>query len=306
MRIERLYKNRILKRNLFSPLKFNLIGIFMLKKYYIFIALIIIFLINGCNKTDIKNNINNKRFIKLVKVNNHIITTQILGKRGEIFKQLDKRTKKKIIEKLVNDEILIQYIFDKNKTYSDIKDENKRAKVGLLLLSRYFVSSTEEINNTTLFKLYKKNKKKYWHDSLVEISHIVVKDENEANKILNKLTYSKDFNKTFISICKSKSIDKRTSMSGGYLGRLKSTLIPKSIKEAIDKLNSNQYTKKPIKTKSGYEIIYLHSKLPKGYFSFKDVKNSIFLKTTKDKMNKWATKKLNKLKKDVKITYLYK
>ncbi len=280
----------------------------MLKNSYIFILIITLFSMNGCNKMDNKIDIKDNNSTKLAIVNKHTITTKVLGKKEKIFYALSDDMKKKVINKLIDDEILIQYVLDKNKSLYQIKDENKRAKLGLLLLSKDFIefNSNSDLNDTYLLSIYEKNKNKYWHDDLIELSHIIVKTENEANQIIQTFNNSSDINQTFRKICKEKSLNKKTSANGGYLGFLSIKVIPKSYQKALDKLVPNKYTSKPIKTKYGYAILYLHSKIKKGYFDFDKIKKSILLQENKIKMNKWALEKIKKLKRDTEIIYLYK
>jgi len=277
----------------------------MLKNNCFLILIFIVFSINGCNSINNKQDIKDINITKLAKVNNHIITTKVLGKKANTFNNLNSNLKKNIVDKLIDDEILIQYALDKNSSYSTM-DENKRAKWGLLSLSKLFLeSNNSKLNDDNLSLLYEKNKKNYWHDEFVKVSHILVKTEAEANKIILVLNNSSNKNKTFIDICKNKSIDKRTSESGGYLGIFNPKIMPIPLKEAINKLSVHSYTHKAIKTKYGYDILYLHDKRQKGYFSFEEVKKQIMLQENKKRMNKWASSLLKKLRKDANISYLY-
>jgi len=277
----------------------------MLKNNCFLILIFIVFFINGCNRINNKQDIKDKNITKLAKVNNHIITTKILGKKANRFNNLNSNLKKIIVDKLIDDEILIQYALDKNSSYS-IENENKRAKWGLLSLSKLFLElNNHKLNDDNLKLIYEKNKKKYWHDEFVKVSHILVKTEKEANKIIFDLNNSSDINKIFIDICKNKSLDKRTSGNGGYLGIFNPQIMPIPLKEAVNKLSIHSYTHKAIKTKYGYDILYLHDKRQKGYFSFEEVKKQIMLQENKKRMDKWASFLLKKLRKDANVSYLY-
>jgi len=260
----------------------------------------------GCNnkhKIHNQNEQNNSEIITLANVNGHNITNKVLGKNSALFFKLKKEEKQHMIEKLINDELLIAYIFKKrNETIP--KDENLRAKRGLTLIKAESLSKIlPHIDEENLSHIYEKDKKKYWHPELIEISNILVEKEKDAKEILKALQDSDDFNTTFVQIAKTKSIDK-VAKNGGYLGFIPKENMVKPIQEAVDTLKEHEYTQKPIKTVYGYHIIYLHSKKPKGYFSFKEAKRDILLKINEKNVAKWSYNKLQELRKSAKIKIL--
>ncbi|HHB93622.1 MAG TPA: hypothetical protein ENK88_00560 [Campylobacterales bacterium] len=264
--------------------------------YMLFLSML--FLFNGCeNHKKIDNN--TTKIVKLAQVNEHTITNKVLGKKAEVFFTLNEIEKKNLIDKLVDDELLLQYIF-KERNQSKIEDENFRAKRGLQLLEAKSLSTTLALVDKNISVIYQKDKEKYKHNELIEASNILVETKKEATDIIKELQQTSDFNSTFVKIAKEKSIGK-VAKNGGYLGFFEKKYMPKPFQKALESLKVNSYTKEPIKTKYGYHVIYLHSINPAGYFSLEEVKREIVLDTNRKRMNKWAYTKLKALKKDAKI-----
>jgi len=274
----------------------------MQKYFYIFVIFLLI-LLYGSDKHSNKNKkVDNIKIVKLAKVNKHIITNQVLGKKSKLFFTLNKKQKRSLIEKLINDELLIQYIL-KKKDEKIILDENLRVKRGLHLIEIDSLTRTlSKIDDKNLSKIYNKNKAKYWHKELIEASNILVDTEKKALTIIAKLNETSDINSTFKKLAKQYSLSKEAKF-GGYLGLFEKRIMIKSFQNAIDQLKIGSYTKKPIKTKYGYHIIYLHAIKKEGYFSLEEVKQNIVLDINKKNMNKWAFLKLKEVKKDANITY---
>jgi hypothetical protein len=152
--------------------------------------------------------VDNIKIVKLAKVNEHIITNQVLGKKSKLFFTLNKKQKKSLIEKLINDELLIQYIL-KKKDEKVILNENLRASRGLHLIEiDSLIRTLSKIDDKNLSKIYNKNKAKYWHKELIEASNILVDTEKKAFAIIAKLNETSDINSTFKKLAKQYSLSK--------------------------------------------------------------------------------------------------
>jgi parvulin-like peptidyl-prolyl isomerase len=271
--------------------------------FYIFSIFILLYGSEEHNSIDKENN-NSINPIQLAKVNNHIITTEVLGKKSALFSDMSPKNKKVLVDRLIKDELLIQDIL-KKKNKKDFPNENIRAKEGLKLIEVDSLTKTLSlIDDNNISKIYNKNKSKYWHEDIIEASNILVDNKKQAIDIIKKLDSAKDINKSFSEMAKKYSTGKKANF-GGYLGFFDKKIMIEPIRKAFDNLKVGSYTKEPIKTKFGYHILYLHSFKPKGYFSFDETKASIILDINRERMSKWAYKRVEELKKDANITYLY-
>jgi len=258
------------------------------------------------NANELTSKENNRSF-ELVKVNDHTITTKILGhkKVNALIHKFTNSERKNIINQLINDEIAIQYAFKYLKKDDNFTDEKKRLDFGLKEINdialKECINSISDANASNIYKTFKKD---FWHEKHYEASHILVRDKNTSLKILDLLKKSSDLNSTFQELAKKYSKD-RSAKNGGYLGHFESKIMVKEFKEALENLALHKYTTKPVKTRFGYHIILLHSINPKGYFSFNEVKDRIKEKMARNIKNEWFKKTLLPLKKRAKIKYLF-
>ena len=249
---------------------------------------------------------NNLTTFNIVKVNTHIITSNIFSKKksNAILHKFSKYDKKRVIEQLINDEIAIQYAFNYNKVEDNITDEKKRLNLGLILINEIALNeSVKDITDKNVSNFYNHNKKEFWHKKQYSASHILVKDLNLSTNLITQLKKSSDINRTFKTLAQKFSKDS-SSINGGYLGFFESKIMVKPFKDALERLKVNQFTDKPIKTKFGYHIIYLHEISNEGYVPLEKVKKLIKLNLAKKIKNRWFNKTLAPLKSKTKIEYL--
>jgi len=278
----------------------------MFKNHLTLLIFTIISLVTA-NANELKNSNDNNSSFELVKVNNHTITTKILGakKIHALVHKFTNSEKEALINQLINDEIAIQYAFTYLKKDDNFTDEKKRLDFGLKAIHNIALKeSIKSISDENASNIYKAFKKDFWHEKHYEASHIMVKDKNTSLKILDLLNKSSDVNTTFKELAKKYSKD-RSAKNGGYLGHFDPKIMVKEFREALEKLTPHKYTTKPVKTRFGYHIILLHSINPKGYFSFDEVKDQIKERMARNIKNEWFKKTLLPLKKRAKIKYLF-
>jgi len=259
------------------------------------------------NANELNTSKENNSSFELVKVNNHTITTKILGpkKVNALVHKFTNSERKSILNQLVNDEIAIQYAFDYLKKDDNETNEKKRLNSGLTYIHQIALEeSMKLISDKNVSDFYESHKKDFWHKTQYSASQILVKDINLSKSLIKKLIESKDLNKTFKALATKNSTDV-TSKNGGYLGFFEPKIMVKPFREALLKLKKNQFTKTPIKTKFGYHIIYLHEISKEGYVPLEKVKKLIKINLAKEKLPKWFKKTLEPLKKKAKVKYLF-
>lgn len=102
--------------------------------------------------------------------------------------------------------------------------------------------------------------------------------ENEAKKKAEDIIKKLDNGESFESLAKKYSDDKATSSKGGSIGKFTSTdNLENSIIQALSSLKKGKYTKEPVKTTYGYEIILKVSEKDKKEKSEieRDIRNTI-------------------------------
>lgn len=249
----------------------------------------------------------NITFVKLLKVNDHIITSDVLGpKKVHAFIYKFKKPEREIIlNQLINDEIAVEYTYKYMKLEDNLTSEKQRLNLGLANIQNIALKeSSKTISDKNASSFYKKHKQDYWHEKHYEASHIMIGDKNKSIQIVNDLAKAKDLRSTFKKLAKEFSED-RSSEKGGYLGHFESKVMVKPFREALEKLQVGKYTTTPVKTRFGYHIILLHGIVPKGYIPLDKVKNDIKMRLGSAGVNKWYEETLLPLKKKAKIEYLF-
>ncbi len=82
-------------------------------------------------------------------------------------------------------------------------------------------------------------------------SHILVKTEDEAKKLIAEL----DKGGNFAKLANKHSLDAKESQNGGDLGWFNPSQMVAPFSEAVAKLEKGKYTKTPVKTQFGWHII---------------------------------------------------
>jgi len=134
------------------------------------------------------------------------------------------------------------------------------------------------------------------------ISHIVVKNKEEANKIYKELTDKKSKKQPkFSDLAKKYSVDKDSSSKGGSLGYLIEDNIIKEIVDILPSLKKLEISK-PVQTKFGWHIIKIDDIKESKPLAFEAVKESI-----KEQIIRSQTTEIyNDVFKDVKIEIFVK
>ena len=277
-------------------------------KFHLSLLITLVFLNFSANANKLNNTKEqNLTFVKLVKVNEHTITSNILGpkKLKAFIYKFNSKERTSILNQLINDEIAVQYAWKYLKIDDNISNEKKRLELGLKHIHEIAITeSIKTISDSNASSFYKNNKKKFWHEKHYEASHILVYDKNISIKLLEKLKGSSDLNSTFKKLAQKFSKD-RSSKYGGYLGHFESKIMVKPFKDALENLKIGKYTQKAIRTRFGYHIILLHDIEPKGYIPFERIKNDIKFDLANQYKNRWFEKTLLPLKEKAKIHYFF-
>jgi len=201
----------------------------------------------------------------------------MIEKFGGIDK-LDSAKKKQIIDIAVDNYLLSQKAYkegiDKTKEYKE-ELENIKNSLATQLYTKKIINSVK-VSDKDAKEYYEKNKDQFTEkEDKVKARHILVKDEKEAQKIIDELKKSKDVEKKFIELAKSKSIGP-SGKDGGELGWFtKERMVPKFSKAAFE-LKKGEFTKKPVKTQFGYHVIYIEDRINKGdLIPFDKIKNQV-------------------------------
>lgn len=201
------------------------------------------------------------------------------------YAQLTPAQKKMITDRLVERALFIQAAKKENienkaeykKNLAKIKDE--------LMVSLWM---KEQLNNAIVSEseakeFYETNKDKFKIPEKVQARHILVKEEKDAQAIIDELQSLKgDALKTkFIELAKSKSTGP-TGAKGGELPPFSKGQMVPEFEAVAFKLKKGEISQKPVKTQFGYHVILLENKMDATVTPYEQVKEKI-IQTLKQK-----------------------
>lgn len=177
----------------------------------------------------------------------------------------------KVVDELVNQELLyleaLENKVDKEDEFNQILEETK-----VVLLKNYAISkllSKETVSQDEIKNYYDENKDHFAKPQSVVASHILVEDEDMANKIGKEIKDGKSFEDAAkeYSTCPSKE-------KGGDLGEFtRGQMVPEFEDKAFEMEEGT--ISEPVKTQFGYHIIKLVKKNEAGQKTFDEVKAEI-------------------------------
>lgn len=181
--------------------------------------------------------------------------------------------KERFLDELIKKELLYQEALkkglDKDAEYlKRVEDFKKITLIGKLLEKE--MESKAKVSDQEVKDYYEKHKGDLSSVSQIRASHILLKTEEEARKILERLRKGEDFAK----IAKKSSIDLGSAKNGGDLGFFSAGQMVPEFEAAAVKLKPGEVSG-PVKTKFGYHIIRVTDKKLGKPVEFEKVKNYI-------------------------------
>jgi len=251
----------------------------------------------------------------LVTVNGHPITDSLLS---EGYHQLDETQKSNLINQLIKEEVLyaellkspivntseFQQAFNQQKGMVEqqhgkqLNAEQLRSIKGSIAVALYqqeaFQKTGLQANESQNF--YNQNPEKFTFPNSIEIANIIVQDEAEAKKILQSLQGSQNLDEDFIKTANA-------HQQHGYMGWFGRDNMPENLFDKAYKYKVKRLLNAPVKTKHGYNVVYLLNKKAAGKLSFQEAKPKIEQMLKQQKVMQALIQKVDKLYANAKIVY---
>ncbi len=148
------------------------------------------------------------------------------------------------------------------------------------------------------------NKDEFVEKEKAHARHILVKTEDEAKAIINRMKTLKGdaLKEKFIEIAKAESTGP-SAPKGGDLGFFSPGQMVPSFNDAAFGMKVGTITTEPVKSQFGYHVIYLEEKQEGKTLSYDEVSNFIEQRLKSQKFETHLKEKVEKLKKSAKISY---
>lgn len=194
------------------------------------------------------------------------------------FSQLNQSQKDMIVDRLVEKELFTELAA---KEGIDKKPEFKRNMQKIkdeLLVNMWMKTQMDNavVSDSEAKAFYDKNVDKFKQKPTVHARHILVKDEKEAQEIIDALKGLKGdaLKAKFIELAKTKSTGP-SGPKGGDLGSFSKGQMVPEFSKAVWALDVGTITTKPVKTQFGYHVIYLEDKKDASAVAYDQVKEKI-------------------------------
>jgi peptidyl-prolyl cis-trans isomerase C len=211
----------------------------------------------------------------------------------------DASGREKFLNEIINKELLykeaIKKGFDKSPEFSKKMEEFKK----LTLVSEVFekeIMAKARVSDQDIKDYYDKNKDSFVIATEIRASHILVKTEEEAQKVLARLKKGEKFE----AIAKAVSLDAASAKNGGDVGFFKKGHMVPEFERAAASLKVGEISM-PVKTQFGYHIIKLTDKKTGAPIEFEKVRDLISQKLSGEKQKEAFDVYITELKKTYKI-----
>lgn len=201
-----------------------------------------------------------------------------------------------IVKKLLLKEASKDKIENEKEFQTRLSDIKEQLLIESLLKKK--IASDPQLSDEETKKYYDANKDKFKKESEINTRHILLKTEEEAKQIKEKLKNGDDF----VELAKQYSIDPNAKTTGGELGfHPKGSILPE-YEEVAFKLTKVGQVSGIVKTQYGYHIIRLEGTKPPAFVAFDEVKDFIKQQLAQEKQKELIDKYIENLKKNAKIT----
>lgn len=207
--------------------------------------------------------------------------------------------KEKFLDEIVKKEILYQQALkeglDKDPIFSKKVEDFKKLTLVSELLEKEIMAKAK-VSDGDVKDYYSKHKQDFAATSQIKASHILVKTQAEAEKVLARLKKGEKFE----AVAKEVSIDKPSAANGGELGYFsRGQMVPEFERAAVG-LKAGEISN-PVKTPFGFHIIKVTDKKIGPVIEFDKVRDIIFQRLSGEKQKQAFDNYLTELKKNVKV-----
>ncbi len=207
----------------------------------------------------------------------------------------DEKGREKFVDELVKKEMLYQEAvkkgLDKSADFVKKVEEFKKLTLVSELLEKEIMAKAKVSDQETK-DYYEKHKEEFVTTSQIKASHILVKTEDEANKVLARLKKGEKFEE----IARKESLDKGSAKNGGDLGYFTRGQMVPEFEKAASELKAGEISK-PVKSNYGFHIIRVTDKKAGPVIEYDRIKDLISQKLSGERQKESFDKYVADLKK---------
>ncbi|MDR0762434.1 MAG: peptidylprolyl isomerase [Campylobacteraceae bacterium] len=235
----------------------------------------------------------------------NIAIRQLSGGAGGKYENFNDEFKKRLIDQLVEQKLLTNYAIkngiEKDSQYKKTLSQVKNSIALQVWLEKEFEKI--KITDEQIKQYYDENLDKFpLKPEAWQVSHILVKDESTAKKVIKELGSAKDLPAKFGEAAQKYSQDNVSKAINGSLGIItKQTPFVKEFLDATFAMKKGNLSKTPVKTVHGYHIIYVTDKTNESKYTFEEIKGELINIVKRTEFEKSLKEQTQKLKDKAKI-----
>lgn len=215
-----------------------------------------------------------------------------MGQRGQNYNNPEGR--KAILERIVAGKLML---LDAKRNLLEVEPAFKAqlARLKDELLANYATEkliAEVKVTDKDCRDYYEANKEQFVAEEKVEASHILVKEEELAKKLLADI---KDGKISFEDCAKENSTCP-SGKGGGALGAFGRGQMVKEFEDAAFAMNPGDISDEPVKTQFGYHLIKVTSKIGNETIPYESIADEIMAALRNEKSRKAYESKINQLK----------
>ena len=230
------------------------------------------------------------------------------GRLGSLPQEKQQELGQRILQEMVMQEVVYDDAkkqgLDKSKEFKDelVKvTEQIKTRLAVQLWQKKLMDKIS-VTDQEVKDYYTKNKAEFQEKESVHASHILVKTEDEANKLIDQMKGLKgaELESKFAELAKANSTGP-SAPKGGDLGTFTQGQMVPAFDKAVFGMDVGTITTTPVKSEFGYHIIFLKDKKAARTLSLDEVKNFIEQRLKMDKFKTVVQDKMKELEKTAKI-----
>ncbi len=203
----------------------------------------------------------------------------------EVVEQLAEEKHIEISEKIIERELAYLIAMQGSMTEAEYvaAEEKWRDEIIYRYQLEFLLTEDISVSEKEIEDYYDIYKNQYNMSAAMQISHIVVKNMETAEKVYEEL----EAGASFELLAQEYSLDEETIKDGGYMGfiNMNSQFFPKGYKKVANGMEQHTYSE-PFAADNGVAIIYLHQAVPAIEFEYEEIKDYVKseLALSKEKM----------------------
>jgi len=183
---------------------------------------------------------------------------------------------------------------DKGKEFERKVEEFKKITLINELLQKE-IEATSQVSEKDAEDYYNSHKDDFIVPDQIQLSQIVLQNEDDARKVFERIKSGEDFAKVAAEV----STDKKTAKSGGNMGSFKKGELAPEISQVVFKLRKGEVGT-PVKLKDGIHIFKV-TDVKGTVVAFDKVKGLIMQRLTGEKQKSSFDKFMDSIKKNYKV-----